>query len=64
MATSFNGTMTWKRTSLEGDMAKNIERIDVTPDGKSIVYEYSTSSVMPQIYHARLDGDKLFRLFN
>ena len=59
MATSFNGTMTWKRTSLEGDMARNIERFDVTPDGKSIVYEYSTSSVMPQLYHARLDGDKL-----
>jgi len=59
MAASFNGAMTWKRVPLEGDTAKNIERFDVTPDSKSIVYEYSTSSVMPQLYHARLDGDKL-----
>ncbi len=50
---------TWKRTSLEGDMAKNIERFDVTPDSKSIAYEYSTASVMPQLYKAQLDGDKL-----
>jgi len=44
METSFNGAMTWKRTPLEGDTAKNIERFDVTPDSKSIVYEYSTSA--------------------
>jgi dipeptidyl aminopeptidase/acylaminoacyl peptidase len=59
MAVSSNGAMTWKRVSLEGDTAKNIERFDVTPDSKSIVYEYSTASVMPQLYHARLDGNKL-----
>jgi len=33
----FNGTMTWKRTSLEATWRKNIERFDVTPDSKSIV---------------------------
>ncbi len=50
---------TWKRTSLEGDTAKNIETLEVTPDGKTLVYGYSTSSVMPQLYKAQLDGNKL-----
>jgi dipeptidyl aminopeptidase/acylaminoacyl peptidase/formylglycine-generating enzyme required for sulfatase activity len=50
---------TWKRTSLEGDTAKNIENFEVTPDGKTLVYIYSTSSVMPQLYRAQLDGNKL-----
>jgi len=59
MAASFSGAMTWKRAPLEGDTAKNIVRFDVTPDSKAIVYEYSTASVMPQLYHARLDGNKL-----
>jgi dipeptidyl aminopeptidase/acylaminoacyl peptidase/formylglycine-generating enzyme required for sulfatase activity len=59
MAASFSGTMTWKRMPLEGDTARNIVRFDVTPDSKAIVYEYSTASVMPQLYHARLDGNKL-----
>jgi dipeptidyl aminopeptidase/acylaminoacyl peptidase/formylglycine-generating enzyme required for sulfatase activity len=54
-----NGAWAWKRAPLEGDAAKNIERFDVTPDSKSIVYEYSTSSVMPQLYNARLDENKL-----
>jgi dipeptidyl aminopeptidase/acylaminoacyl peptidase len=58
-AINFNGTWMWKRAPLEGDAAKNIERFDVTPDSKSIVYEYSTSSVMPQLYNARLDENKL-----
>src|SRR5260221_1943840 len=50
---------TWKRASLEGDAAKNIETFEVTPDGKTVVYVYSTSSVMPQLYRAQLDGSKL-----
>jgi dipeptidyl aminopeptidase/acylaminoacyl peptidase len=50
---------TWKRASLEGDTAKNMEQFEVTPDSKTLVYVYSTSSVMPQIYRAQLDGNKL-----
>ena len=49
----------WKRAALEGDHSKNIMAFDATPDGKTIVYEYSTSSVMPQLYRAQLDGNKL-----
>jgi len=50
---------TWKRASFEGDPVKNIENYEVTPDGKTLVYVYSTSSVMPQLYRAQLDGNKL-----
>jgi len=57
--TKSGDTWTWRRTSLEGETAKNIERFEATPDGKTIVYEYSTSSVMPQLYRAQLDGVKL-----
>jgi len=49
----------WKRASLEGETVKNIENFEVTPDGKTLVYVYSTASVMPQIYRARVDGNKL-----
>jgi dipeptidyl aminopeptidase/acylaminoacyl peptidase len=50
---------TWKRVDLEGETSRNIQFFEVTPDGKTIVYEYSTSSVMPQLYRAQLDGNKL-----
>jgi dipeptidyl aminopeptidase/acylaminoacyl peptidase len=50
---------TWKRALLEGDTAKNIETFEETPDGKTLVYAYSTASVMPQLYRAQLDGNKL-----
>jgi dipeptidyl aminopeptidase/acylaminoacyl peptidase len=53
------GAWTWKRASFEGDTAKNIERFEISLDGKTIVYEYSTASVMPQLYRAQLDGNKL-----
>ena len=52
-------TWTWKRVSFEGDPVKNIENYEVTPDGKTFVYVYSTSSVMPQLYRAQFDGNKL-----
>jgi dipeptidyl aminopeptidase/acylaminoacyl peptidase/formylglycine-generating enzyme required for sulfatase activity len=49
----------WKRASLEGDTSKNIEMFEVAPDAKTLVYLYSTSSMMPQLYRAQLDGNKL-----
>ncbi|HUL34522.1 MAG TPA: prolyl oligopeptidase family serine peptidase [Candidatus Eisenbacteria bacterium] len=49
----------WKRASLEGETAANIMKFDATRDGKTIVYEYSTSTKMPQLYTAQVDGDKL-----
>jgi len=50
---------TWRRASLEGEHAKNIQFFEATRDGKTIVYFYATASRMPQIYRAQLDGAKL-----
>ncbi len=50
---------TWKRASLEGDKAANIMSFQVTQDAKTIVFEYSTASKMPQLFGAQLDGNKL-----
>jgi dipeptidyl aminopeptidase/acylaminoacyl peptidase len=49
----------WKRASLEGEQAKNIQSFEVSPDGKTVVYQYSTASKLPQLYRAQLDGMKL-----
>jgi len=59
LRTKSGDTWTWKRESLVGDTSNNIEQFEVTPDGKTLVYEFSTSSVMPQLYRAQLDGSKL-----
>ncbi|MGB9466252.1 MAG: prolyl oligopeptidase family serine peptidase [Candidatus Acidiferrum sp.] len=50
---------TWHRQSLTGDHAKNIRGFALSEDGKTIVYEYSTASKLPQIYRAQLDGTKI-----
>jgi dipeptidyl aminopeptidase/acylaminoacyl peptidase len=50
----------WKRgASLEGEHAQNIMTYEVTDDGKTVVYLYSTASKMPQIFGAKLDGNKI-----
>jgi dipeptidyl aminopeptidase/acylaminoacyl peptidase/formylglycine-generating enzyme required for sulfatase activity len=50
---------TWKRAPLAGEQARNIQYFEVSEDGKTIVYFYSTASKLPQIYRARLDGAQL-----
>jgi dipeptidyl aminopeptidase/acylaminoacyl peptidase len=50
---------TWKRAALEGEHAKNIQLFEVSEDGKTIAYFYSTASKLPQIYRAQLDGTKI-----
>ncbi len=50
---------TWKRASLEGDHVKNLRALEVSEDGKSIVYNYSTASKMPQLFAAEFDSNKL-----
>jgi len=47
---------TWRRQSLTGEHAKNIQNFVLSEDGKTIVYQYSTASKLPQIYRAQLDG--------
>ena len=49
----------WKRQPLEGAHVKNIRGFDVSEDAKTIVYDYSTASTLPQAYRAQLDGAKV-----
>jgi dipeptidyl aminopeptidase/acylaminoacyl peptidase len=50
---------TWKRATLEGEQARNIQYFEVSEDGKTMAYFYSTASTLPQIYRAQLDGTKI-----
>ncbi len=50
---------TWHRQSLSGEHAKNIQAFVLSEDGKTIVYQSSTASEMPQLYRAQLDGNKI-----
>jgi dipeptidyl aminopeptidase/acylaminoacyl peptidase len=50
---------TWKRASLEGEQAANMQFFEVSEDGKTLVYFYSTASKLPQIFRAQLDGTKM-----
>jgi dipeptidyl aminopeptidase/acylaminoacyl peptidase len=49
----------WKRAALEGEHEKNIQFFEVSEDGKTIVYFYSTASKLPQIFRAQLDETKI-----
>jgi dipeptidyl aminopeptidase/acylaminoacyl peptidase len=49
----------WKRQTLSGDHAKNLENFSIGEDGKTIVYSSSTASRLPQVFRAQLDGDKM-----
>jgi dipeptidyl aminopeptidase/acylaminoacyl peptidase len=48
----------WKRALLEGDRSQNVTAFDVTEDGKTLVYDYSTASSLPQLFRAQVDSDK------
>ena len=52
-------TWHWKRATLGGENAKNIQFFDVSEDGKTIVYQSSSASRMPQLFAAQLDGNTL-----
>ncbi|HXN22252.1 MAG TPA: prolyl oligopeptidase family serine peptidase [Candidatus Dormibacteraeota bacterium] len=47
---------TWRRVPLEGEHARNIRSLTVSDDGRTLVYEYSTASKMPQWYRSQLEG--------
>jgi dipeptidyl aminopeptidase/acylaminoacyl peptidase len=49
----------WKRLAIEGEHSQNVMGFDVSEDGRTFVYEYSTASSMPQLFRAQLDADKL-----
>jgi dipeptidyl aminopeptidase/acylaminoacyl peptidase len=49
----------WKRQTITGEHAKNLEGFRVSDDGKTIVYSTSTASKLSQPYRAQLDGGKI-----
>jgi dipeptidyl aminopeptidase/acylaminoacyl peptidase len=49
----------WKRQTMMGDHAKNLEGFRISDDGKTIVYSTSTASKLSQPYRAQLDGGKI-----
>jgi dipeptidyl aminopeptidase/acylaminoacyl peptidase len=49
----------WKRQTLSGEDAKNLESFELSDDGKTIVYSSSTASKMSQVFRAQLDGSKI-----
>ncbi len=51
--------MTWRRQSLEGEHAWNLQGFTLSEDGKTMVYTSSTASKLPQLYRAQLDGTKI-----
>jgi dipeptidyl aminopeptidase/acylaminoacyl peptidase len=51
--------LSWRRQSLEGEHVKNLAGFALSEDGKTIVYEHSTASNLPQVYRAQLDGSKI-----
>lgn len=50
---------TWKREQVSGDDVRNLQGFHISDDGKSVVYESSTASRLPQLFRAQLDGAKL-----
>jgi dipeptidyl aminopeptidase/acylaminoacyl peptidase len=51
--------LSWKRQPLEGEHAKNLAGFALSDDAKTIVYDYSTASKLPQVYRAQLEGTKI-----
>jgi dipeptidyl aminopeptidase/acylaminoacyl peptidase/formylglycine-generating enzyme required for sulfatase activity len=49
----------WKRTTLEGENAQNIQSFDVSEDGRTLVYQASTASRMPQLFRSERDDNRL-----
>lgn len=49
----------WEHQFLQGSQASNIFGLTVSKDGRTIVYDYSTSSIPSQLYTAQLQGAEL-----
>jgi dipeptidyl aminopeptidase/acylaminoacyl peptidase len=49
----------WRREWLSGEHAANIFALEVSKDGNTIVYTYSTASTPTQLYNARLEGARI-----
>ncbi len=50
---------TWRRTWIEGSHVANILGFELSGDGGTIVYTYSTANTPPQLYRAGLRGARI-----
>jgi dipeptidyl aminopeptidase/acylaminoacyl peptidase len=50
---------TWQRHTLTGENSRNIQTFVVSEDAKTLVYESSSASRMPQLFKAQLDAAQL-----
>jgi dipeptidyl aminopeptidase/acylaminoacyl peptidase/formylglycine-generating enzyme required for sulfatase activity len=50
---------TWHRHTLGGQNSRNIQSLVVSEDAKTLVYESSSASRMPQLFKAQLDNAQL-----
>ena len=53
------GAWSWKRESIAGEHAKNLEGFRTSDDGKTIVYGTSTASKLSQLYRAQFSDGKI-----
>jgi dipeptidyl aminopeptidase/acylaminoacyl peptidase len=51
--------LAWKRQTIAGLHARNLEGFTISDDGKTIAYASSTASKLPQLYRARIDAGNL-----
>ncbi|HZV04557.1 MAG TPA: prolyl oligopeptidase family serine peptidase [Gemmataceae bacterium] len=49
----------WRRDWLVGEHADHMYDLQVSPDGKTLFYSYSTASTPTRWYHTKLDGSRL-----
>lgn len=54
-----SGDATWKRQPLLGEHARNLESFSISDNGKTIAYESSTASKLPQLFRAQISDGKL-----
>ncbi len=54
-----HGSRGFERQDLSGAHAASLMSVEVSPDGKTVVYETSTATRPTQFYAARLDGARL-----
>ena len=52
---------TWKREMFKGEEHKNIETFNLSRDGRTMVYRYSTASQPPRYYTAELKGNEIIK---
>jgi len=58
-ASKTGDSWSWKRQTLTGDHAKNLESFRVSDEGRTIVYISSNAGKVPQLYRAQLTEGKI-----